>query len=61
MKQAGFKESRDLLVSILRVCSRHADVKEAERTWAKLVDTGVGLTSQALCIKWKFMPGLDNL
>lgn len=47
MKQAGFKESRDLLVSILRVCSRHADVKEAERTWAKLVDTGVGLTSQA--------------
>lgn len=47
MKHAGYKESRDLLVSILRVCSRHADVKEAERTWAKLLDTGGRLSSQA--------------
>ncbi|KAH9297772.1 hypothetical protein KI387_029454 [Taxus chinensis] len=45
MKQSGIKESGDFLVSILRVCSKCADVDEAERTWEKLLDTGDKLTS----------------
>ena len=37
MQQAGIKESRDVLVSILRACSRDGDLEEAEKAWAKLL------------------------
>eukprot|EP01018_Ginkgo_biloba_P016848 Gb_24325 [translate_table: standard] len=46
MLEAGLEESRGLLISILRVCSREGDVHEAERIWVKLLETGIDLTSQ---------------
>eukprot|EP01018_Ginkgo_biloba_P004135 Gb_32793 [translate_table: standard] len=46
LQEAGLEESRDLLISILRVCSREGDIEESERTWAKLLETGFELNSQ---------------
>ncbi|XP_006838669.2 pentatricopeptide repeat-containing protein OTP51, chloroplastic [Amborella trichopoda] len=40
MQQAGIEESIDMLVSILRVCSKEGDVEEADKTWAKLMESG---------------------
>ncbi|GLJ43880.1 hypothetical protein SUGI_0914700 [Cryptomeria japonica] len=45
MKESGIKESGDFLISILRVCSKCTDVKEAESTWAMLLNTRYKLTS----------------
>lgn len=47
MKQAGIEESQEVLVSILRACSKDGDVEEAERTWLKLLCFDGGLPSQA--------------
>ncbi|KAA8536162.1 hypothetical protein F0562_028640 [Nyssa sinensis] len=47
MQLAGIEESREVLVSILRACSKEGDVQEAERTWVKLLHTDGGLPSQA--------------
>lgn len=47
MKGAGFKESKDVLVSILRACSKKGDVVEAESTWTKLLSLGNRPPSQA--------------
>ncbi|RVW61217.1 Pentatricopeptide repeat-containing protein, chloroplastic [Vitis vinifera] len=33
MQLAGIEESRDVLLSILRACSKEGDVEEAEKTW----------------------------
>ncbi|KAL1833731.1 hypothetical protein ACET3Z_003382 [Daucus carota] len=40
MNGAGFGESKDVLVSILRACSKEGDVVEAESTWTKLLSFG---------------------
>ncbi|KAK1289066.1 Pentatricopeptide repeat-containing protein [Acorus calamus] len=47
MKQRGLEESVDVLLSVLRACSKEGDVEEAEITWLKLLDTGYSLPSQA--------------
>ncbi|KAF2316619.1 hypothetical protein GH714_041960 [Hevea brasiliensis] len=47
MKQAGIEEGREVLVSILRACSREGDVEEAERAWLKLLSIDGNLPTQA--------------
>lgn len=47
MKGAGFGESKDVLVSILRACSKEGDVVEAESAWTKLLSLGNRPPSQA--------------
>ncbi|XP_051134821.1 pentatricopeptide repeat-containing protein At2g15820, chloroplastic [Andrographis paniculata] len=39
MKSAGFGESTDILVSVLRACAKGGDVTEAERTWTKILSS----------------------
>ncbi|KAL8160388.1 hypothetical protein V2J09_001925 [Rumex salicifolius] len=46
MKSAGFEESQDVLLSILRSCSKVGDVEEAEETWFKLQRCDIGVLSQ---------------
>uniref|UniRef100_A0A2P2JC74 Protein ORGANELLE TRANSCRIPT PROCESSING 51 n=2 Tax=Rhizophora mucronata TaxID=61149 RepID=A0A2P2JC74_RHIMU len=47
MKQAGFEEGREVLVSILRACSKEGDVGETEGTWLKLMCLNDNPPSQA--------------
>ncbi|XP_043715474.1 pentatricopeptide repeat-containing protein At2g15820, chloroplastic-like [Telopea speciosissima] len=47
MQQAGIKEGTDVLVSILRACSKEGDTEEAERIWLKLLKSECSLPSQA--------------
>ena len=47
MQEAGMEERREVLVSVLRACSKEGDVEEAKRTWLKLLEL--------LHTKWKFM------
>ncbi|PQQ01931.1 pentatricopeptide repeat-containing protein [Prunus yedoensis var. nudiflora] len=51
MQQAGIEVGREVLVSILRACSKEGDVEEAESTWLKLLHLDVGLPSQAFVYK----------
>ncbi|XVF01198.1 hypothetical protein REPUB_Repub04eG0067700 [Reevesia pubescens] len=51
MREAGMEEGREVLVSILRACSKKGDVEEAERTWLKLLDSRDGIPSQAFVYK----------
>lgn len=37
MKLKGIEESEEMLVSVLRACSKAGDIVEAERTWAKIL------------------------
>lgn len=37
MQLKGFEESREVLVSVLRACSKEGDLEEAEKTWNKLI------------------------
>ncbi|XP_010258255.1 PREDICTED: pentatricopeptide repeat-containing protein At2g15820, chloroplastic [Nelumbo nucifera] len=47
MRSVGIQEGRDVLLSILRACSREGDTEEAERTWLKLLESDCGIPSQA--------------
>ncbi|KDP38241.1 hypothetical protein JCGZ_04884 [Jatropha curcas] len=47
MKLAGIEEGRDVLLSILRACSKDGDVEEAEATWLKLLRIDGGPPTQA--------------
>jgi pentatricopeptide repeat protein len=47
MKQAGFVESTDVLVSVMRAFSKEGDVKETEATWHRLLQSGCGVPAQA--------------
>lgn len=51
MRLAGIQESKEVLVSILRACSKEGDVAEAERTWLKLLRCDGGIPSQAFVYK----------
>ncbi|XVE93313.1 hypothetical protein REPUB_Repub01dG0180800 [Reevesia pubescens] len=51
MREAGMEEGREVLVSILRACSKEGNVEEAERTWLKLLDFDGGIPSQAFVYK----------
>lgn len=47
MQVAGIEESKEVLVSVLRACSKDGDVAEAEKTWIKLLSFDNRLPSQA--------------
>ncbi|KAJ9537793.1 hypothetical protein OSB04_030526 [Centaurea solstitialis] len=51
MELAGFEESKEVLVSVLRACSKEGDVEEAEKTWKKLVSDNGSIPSQAFVYK----------
>ncbi|XP_074285855.1 pentatricopeptide repeat-containing protein At2g15820, chloroplastic [Silene latifolia] len=51
MHQQGFKESADILLSILRACSKEGDLVEAEMTWGKLLKCDGDLPYQAYVYK----------
>ncbi|GAB4837960.1 Pentatricopeptide repeat-containing protein At2g15820, chloroplastic [Ancistrocladus abbreviatus] len=51
MQLAGIEESTDVLLSILRACSKEGDVAEAEDTWLKLFHHDGGIPSQAFVYK----------
>ncbi|XP_065856309.1 pentatricopeptide repeat-containing protein At2g15820, chloroplastic [Euphorbia lathyris] len=47
MKQAGIQEDKEVLVSVLRACSKEGDVEEANRTWFKLLQMDGNIPTQA--------------
>ncbi|CAN6274782.1 unnamed protein product [Urochloa humidicola] len=47
MKQAGFEETTDVLVSLMRAFSKEGDIKETEATWHRLLKSGCELPAQA--------------
>lgn len=47
LQVAGIQERREVLVSILRACSKDGDVQEAERVWLKLIHCEGSLPYQA--------------
>lgn len=51
MQQAGIKEEREVLLSILRASSKMGDVVEAERSWQKLKYFDGSMPSQAFVYK----------
>lgn len=51
MMCAGFQEGSEVLLSVLRACSKEGDVEEAERAWIKLKGSEKGIPSQAYIYK----------
>ncbi|KAI3525399.1 hypothetical protein L1887_04164 [Cichorium endivia] len=51
MELSGFKETKEVLISVLRACSKEGDVKEAEKTWKKLLSITHTIPSQAYVYK----------
>lgn len=51
MQDVGIEEGIEVLLSILRVCSKDGDVKEAERTWCKLLRIDGGIKPVAFVYK----------
>ncbi|KAJ8568441.1 hypothetical protein K7X08_027974 [Anisodus acutangulus] len=47
MRSRGIKESKEVLVSVLRACSKDGNVEEAEKTWSKLLSINHSPPSQA--------------
>lgn len=47
MKVSGIEESKEVLLSIMRACSKVGDLLEAEMTWLKLSDFDCSVPSQA--------------
>uniref|UniRef100_A0A1D1YYS6 Pentatricopeptide repeat-containing protein At2g15820 n=1 Tax=Anthurium amnicola TaxID=1678845 RepID=A0A1D1YYS6_9ARAE len=46
MRKMGMQENRDVLVSVMRACSKVGVVEEAEQTWDKLLKLDSSLSSQ---------------
>ncbi|KAL8189120.1 hypothetical protein R6Q57_029381 [Mikania cordata] len=51
MQLSGIEENKEVLVSVLRACSKEADIEEAEKTWKKLRDLTHSIPSQAFVYK----------
>ncbi|XP_042981298.1 pentatricopeptide repeat-containing protein At2g15820, chloroplastic [Carya illinoinensis] len=51
MQNAGLEEGKEVLLSMLRVCSKEGDVGEAERTWLKLLCIDCGIPPLAFVYK----------
>ncbi|XP_022726240.1 pentatricopeptide repeat-containing protein At2g15820, chloroplastic [Durio zibethinus] len=51
MREAAMEEGKEVLVSVLRACSKEGDVEEAERSWLKILDSGGNIPSQAFVYK----------
>ncbi|KAJ4800007.1 Pentatricopeptide repeat-containing protein [Rhynchospora pubera] len=47
MKGAGFKETSDVLVSVMRAFSKEGDLEETEKAWLRLLKMGSEIPSQA--------------
>ncbi|KAF8750206.1 hypothetical protein HU200_012460 [Digitaria exilis] len=47
MKRAGFEETNDVLVSLMRAFSKEGDIRETEATWHRLLQSGGKLPAQA--------------
>ncbi|PKA45984.1 Pentatricopeptide repeat-containing protein [Apostasia shenzhenica] len=47
MQRAGYEEGSDVLISILRACSKQGEIEEADKTWFKLLESETALPSQA--------------
>ncbi|CAL9038455.1 unnamed protein product [Musa banksii] len=47
MKHAGFKESTDVLISIMRACSKAGNVEETEKTWLMLLESDCRIPPKA--------------
>ncbi|KHG30621.1 hypothetical protein F383_13349 [Gossypium arboreum] len=51
MRESGMEEGKEVLISILRACSKDGDIEEAERTWIKLLGSNDSIPSQAFVYK----------
>nr|XP_043626930.1 pentatricopeptide repeat-containing protein At2g15820, chloroplastic [Erigeron canadensis] len=51
MQLSGFEESKDVLVSALRACSKEGDIEEAEEIWKRLLSSTHNIPSQAFVYK----------
>ncbi|KAI7739359.1 hypothetical protein M8C21_010702 [Ambrosia artemisiifolia] len=51
MQLSGIEENTDVLVSVLRACSKEGDVEEAEKAWKKLCNSAQSIPSQAFVYK----------
>ncbi|KAL7600758.1 hypothetical protein Lser_V15G24701 [Lactuca serriola] len=51
MELSGFDETKEVLISILRACSKEGDINEAEKTWEKLLNITPTIPSQAFVYK----------
>ncbi|KAL1188707.1 Pentatricopeptide repeat-containing protein [Cardamine amara subsp. amara] len=51
MKKAGFEESKEVVVSLLRAYAKEGGVEKVERTWLELLDRDCGIPSQAFVYK----------
>ncbi|KAK1555155.1 hypothetical protein Q3G72_022598 [Acer saccharum] len=67
MRQVGIEEGKEVLLSVLRVCSKERDVEEVERICLKLLDSNDGIPTQAFVYKMvayakvgEFMKSLDT-
>ncbi|KAK4741139.1 hypothetical protein SAY87_024727 [Trapa incisa] len=60
LQGAGIQESKEALMSILRVCSKKGDAEEVEREWVKLILADISFPPLAY-IRWKSMQKLENI
>ncbi|XP_024016464.1 pentatricopeptide repeat-containing protein At2g15820, chloroplastic [Eutrema salsugineum] len=51
MKEADFRESKEVVVSLLRAYAKEGSVEEVEKTWLELLDLDCGIPSQAFVYK----------
>ncbi|XP_006296983.2 pentatricopeptide repeat-containing protein At2g15820, chloroplastic [Capsella rubella] len=51
MMKAGFQESKEVVVSLLRAYAKEGGVEEVERTWLELLSLDCGIPSQAFVYK----------
>ncbi|WOL09507.1 pentatricopeptide repeat-containing protein OTP51, chloroplastic [Canna indica] len=47
MRNAGFKENTDVLISVMRACSKEGDVEETEKAWLKLLESDCNIPPKA--------------
>ncbi|KAK9287267.1 hypothetical protein L1049_015680 [Liquidambar formosana] len=60
MQRVGIEVGREVLLSILRACSKEGDVQEAEKTWFELLQSDGGLPSQAFVHKMEVYAKVGN-
>uniref|UniRef100_A0A7N2MYV0 Pentatricopeptide repeat-containing protein n=1 Tax=Quercus lobata TaxID=97700 RepID=A0A7N2MYV0_QUELO len=61
MQDAGIVEGREVLVSILKACSKEGDVEEAEKAWLKLLHSEDSIPPQAFVYKMEAFSNIGEL
>ncbi|KFK40039.1 hypothetical protein AALP_AA3G322000 [Arabis alpina] len=51
MKEVGFEEGKEVVVSLLRAYAKEGSVEEVEKTWLELLELDCGIPSQAFMYK----------